>query len=104
LDIVTENVKEEYAGNWDGKKKLLQKQITEPQSPWKNKAKLEIQELKKHFRFIVNTSRCQMNMGLWNLAELCQMIPRELTDERTPIELVTGNNPKFSHLYSWMKY
>jgi len=45
-----------------------------------------------------------MTMGLWNVAELCQMIPRELSDERTPTELVTGNNPDFSHPYSWMKY
>jgi hypothetical protein len=48
-------------------------------------------------------------MEIRHVAEMIQVIPRELSRERTPMELITGNTPDISPLmnfriYSWIKY
>ena len=48
--IITDNAGEETGLDWEQvrKKHLIQQRLTEPYSPWQNKAEREIQELKKN--------------------------------------------------------
>ncbi len=112
--IVTDNAGDETGNQWNRvwKKYLFQQQLTEPHSPWQNKAEREIQELKKHFRRIMHRSRCPevfWDYGLQFTAQIRERMSWPTCDGRTPLEILTGETPDISvHLdfdfYSWVKF
>jgi hypothetical protein len=78
---------------------------TEPDSPWQNRTKVEIRELKKHTRCLM--SRTVTPLVLWDYccqyaAELRNRIARPLLQlkGRTPYELLTGNMLDISE-FTW---
>jgi transposase InsO family protein len=64
--LVTDNADEETGGEWETvqRKHLIPQRYTEPRTPWKNKAELEIGEEKAHYHRIVH--RAQALEALWD--------------------------------------
>ena len=114
LFLVSDNVGEETGSDWERvrKKSLFQQRTTEPHSPWQNRAEREIQELKRHFRRIMHRAKCPEQFWDYSIdytLQIRERMSRHLTNERTPIEKLTGITPDVSeylHIdyYGWVKY
>lgn len=112
--IVTDNAGEEYGQDWKRvtKKYLMYQRWTEPHSPWQNKAELEIQGLKTHFRRIMNRNKCPeifWCFGMEYTAEIRERMARNICDGKTPMETTTGESVDISEytefdFYGWIKF
>ena len=113
LGLITDGAKEETLGQWDEvrKKFLLTQRITEPHSPWQNKAESEIGAIKAHRRRLMDRKRVLEELwdyGLEYTADLRRFIARPELDYRTPYEVLTGDTPDISdylnfEFYQWVK-
>ncbi len=112
--IITDNAGEETGDLWDTvrKKHLFQRRLTEPYSPWQNKAEREIQELKKHYRRIMHRARCPevfWDYGMSYTSQIRERMSRDACGGRTPLEPTTGETPDISEyldfaFYDWVKF
>jgi hypothetical protein len=109
-EVVTDDAKELTARRWKivAQEHQIAQRITEPYSPYQNRAEAGIRELKK----AVRNSMPKMNapQRLWDFcaiyhAEVCCYIATDLYQlhGRTPYEIVTGNTPDISEYaqYQW---
>jgi len=113
LGLITDGAKEETLGQWDEvrKKFLLTQRITEPHSPWQNKAESEIGAIKSHHRRLMDRKRVPEELwdyGLEYTADLRRFIARPELDYRTPYEVLTGDTSDISdylnfEFYQWVK-
>mmetsp|Transcript_11237 Transcript_11237/g.16168 ORF Transcript_11237/g.16168 Transcript_11237/m.16168 type:complete len:1367 (+) Transcript_11237:2028-6128(+) len=113
LGLITDGAKEETLGQWNEvrKKYLITQRITEPHSPWQNKAESEIGGTKAHHRRLMDRKRVPEELwdfGLEYTADLRCFIARPELDYRTPYEVLTGDTPDISdylnfELYQWVK-
>jgi hypothetical protein len=99
--IITDNAGEETGDDWERvrKKFLMEQRLTEPYSPWQNRAESEIRELKKHFRRIMNKSRTPEQLwcyGLEYTSEIRTLMSRVTANERTTHEGLLGDTPDIS--------
>jgi hypothetical protein len=99
----TDGAKELTEGKWRDVCKTfgIKQTFTEPHSPFQNRAEINIRELKKQTRRIMQQSQCPL--PLWDLCASYVAEIRSLTAQplyslhgRTPFELVTGNTPDTS--------
>ncbi len=109
--IHTDGAKEMTQGNW---KKIcnefaIKMSQTEKASPWQNRTEIEIREMKKHVRRLME--RGQSPSKLWDFcvnyaSQLRNNIVRPLVHlhGRTPYELLTGNTPDISELLEFEWY
>jgi hypothetical protein len=106
----TDDVKEQTMGKWREVCLThdIKQTLTEPYSPFQNRAKVNIHELKKHVRRIM--SKTKTPKRLWDfcasyVAELRCLTAQPLYSlhGRTPYEIVTGNTPDISEYiaFSW---
>jgi len=82
---------------------------TEKNSPWQNKAEVEIRELKRHARRLMQRSGTPLM--LWDLCcqyivELCNRMVRPVPQQkgRTPYEILTGYTPDISEFLEFTWY
>ncbi len=87
----------------------IKQTFTEPHSPFQNRAEINIRELKKQTRRIMQQSQCPL--PLWDLCASYVAEIRNLTAQplyslhgRTPFELVTGNTPDISEYIAFKWY
>jgi len=106
----TDNAKEMTSGQWDTVRKdhQIKQTVTEPFSPFQNRAEIGIKELKKHVRRLM--SKTKTPKRLWDFCAQYAAEVRCLTAQplfglhgRTPYEVVTGNTPDISEYlqFSW---
>jgi hypothetical protein len=106
----TDNAKEMTLGTWARvcKDAGIKTTTTEAHSPWQNRTEVEIRELKRHVRRLME--RTNSPRPLW---DFCSMYIMDLRNRlvrplsqlqgRTPYELLTGNTPDISEFleYEW---
>jgi hypothetical protein len=82
---------------------------TEKNSPWQNRAKVEIRESKKHVQCFMTRSAsllvlwdycCQYTVELWN--RISRPLPQ--LKGRMPCEVLTGNTPDISEFLEFTWY
>jgi len=106
----TDNAKEMMTGKWETVRKdhQIKQTLTEPHSPFQNRAEIGIREVKKHVRRIMNNVKAPKR--LWDFCVQHVADLRTLTAQplhslhgRTPYEIVTGNTPDISEYlhFSW---
>ncbi len=111
-DLHTDGAKELTMGNWKQvcQESGIKTSITEKNSPWQNRAEVEIRELKRHVRRLMTRSATPLT--LWDfccqyVVELRNRIARPLPQlhGRTPYELLTGNTPDVSEFleFHWFQ-
>jgi len=110
--IHTDEAKELTIGIWREicRSHSIKQTLTEPHSPFQNRAEVNIRELKKLTRAIMQQT--QTTRRLWDLcasyvAELRTITAKPLSSlhGRTPFELVTGNTPDILEYitFSWFQ-
>jgi uncharacterized lipoprotein YehR (DUF1307 family) len=109
--VHTDGAKEMTAGDW---KKIcnefgIKMSQTEKASPWQNRTEIEIREIKKHARRMME--RANTPVKLWDfcvnyVSHLRNHISQPLSQlqGRTPYEIVTGNTPDISELLEFEWY
>ncbi len=106
----TDNAKEMTTGLWERIRKdhQIKQTVTEPFSPFQNKAEIGIKEVKKQVRHLM--SKTKTPKRLWDFCAQYASDLRNLTalplfglHGRTPYEAVTGNTPDISEFlyFSW---
>ena len=109
-EIHTDGAKELTIGTWKQicRDAGIKTSMTEKDSPWQNRAEVEIRELKRHTRRFMSQSASPL--ALWDFCclytvELRNRICRPLAKlkGRTPYEVLTGNTPDISEYleFSW---
>ena len=112
--LVSDNAKEETLGNWGriSKQYLIKQRMTEPHSGWQNRCEDEIREIRKHYARIMSLNQCPdafWDFGLAYVINVRQLIVRAASNNRSPIETITGDTPDISEImdfdfYQWVKY
>jgi Reverse transcriptase (RNA-dependent DNA polymerase) len=112
--LVSDGAREELLGNWGRvvKQNLIRQRITEPHSGWQNRCEDEIRELRKHYARIMALHNCPD--AFWDFAfdyvvHLRQFLSRNASNQRSPIEAISGDSPDISEFlefdfYQWVKY
>jgi hypothetical protein len=106
----TDDAKEQTAGIWEQVRKArgIKQTLTEPYSPFQNRAEINIRELKKQVRRTMSKTRTPKR--LWDFCAQYTAELRCLTAQplyslhgRTPYELISGNTPDISEYiaFSW---
>jgi hypothetical protein len=97
----TDNAKEMMTGKWETVQKdhQIKQTLTEPHSPFQNRAEIGIREVKKHVRRIMNNVKAPKH--LWDfcvqhVADLRTLTAQPLYSLHgcTPYKIVTGNTPE----------
>jgi hypothetical protein len=101
--IHTDNAGEESGAHteWERVRKhfLIPQTFVEPHSPWMNRAEGEIGRFKSHYRRLMNRYHCPETLwcfGVDYTSGLRQCIARARLDDRTPLEVMTGETPDVS--------
>ncbi len=112
--LITDNAREEYDAEWERvrKKYLIHQRVTEPYSPWQNKAELEIRELKGHFRRVMYKTQAPERLWCYcfeYVSDIRSFTARPRLDDRTPYENLTGETPDISEyiefeFHGWVKW
>ena len=108
----TDGAKEQTMGKWRDvcMSHGIKQTLTEPYSPFQNRAEINIRELKKHVQRIMGKTKTPKR--LWDfcasyVAELHRLTAQPLYSlhGRTPYEMVTGNTPDISEYitFSWFQ-
>lgn len=109
--IHTDDAKEQRTGKWHEVCTThgIKHTLTEPYSPFQNRAEVNIRELKKHVRRTM--SKTKTPKRLWDFCATYVAELRCLTAQplyslhgRTPYEMVTGNTPDISEYISFSWY
>jgi len=106
----TDNAKEMTSGQWETIRKdhQIKQTVTEPFSPFQNRAEIGIKELKKHVRRLMSDTKTPK--PLWDFCAQYAAEVRCITAQplfnlhgRTPYEIVTGNTPDRSEYlqFNW---
>mmetsp|Transcript_5411 Transcript_5411/g.7980 ORF Transcript_5411/g.7980 Transcript_5411/m.7980 type:complete len:205 (+) Transcript_5411:2308-2922(+) len=111
--LITDGAKEEYHGRWGEvrKKFLLHQRQTEPHSAWQSHAEDAIRESKNHYRRLMDRKRVPealWDFGMEYISYARNRIAHPTLDNRTPLEVLTGDSPDISELldfsfYDWVK-
>jgi hypothetical protein len=75
-----------------GQQYLLSQRATEPHSGWQNRAEVEIQKLKKHFRRVMHRSRCPEAFWCYGLEYTKEIFWLSLYWQSS-LEVLTGETP-----------
>jgi hypothetical protein len=112
--LVSDNAHEETLGYWGrvAKQTLLRQRMTKAYSVWQNRCETEIREFRKHFQRIMFLNRCPE--AFWDfdfeyIIKVRQFLIRKTSDDRPPIETVTGESCDTSEFmefdfYQFIKY
>jgi hypothetical protein len=112
-DMLTDQAPEETRGEWGQivKKYRIQQRRTEAHSPWQNRAKAEIRELKKLTRRALRSQSTPIEFWCYAMewaARIRSLTAHDslLLGARTPEERITGRTPdilEFAH-FSWSQW
>jgi len=107
----TDDAKELTSAHWKQVRKTygIKQTLAEPYSPFQNRAEINIREMKKHTRRLMNKTGTPLR--LWDFCTQYVAELRTLTAQplfslhgRTPYELVIGNTPDISEYISFSWY
>ena len=105
--IHTDDAKELIEGKWKAlvNEYGIKQTMTEPYSPWQNRAESAIRELKKGVVRLLHRTKCPKR--LWCYAAVYEAEKRSLHThslmDRTPYEVLTGSTPDISE-YLYFKF
>jgi hypothetical protein len=111
--LLTDNATEEVRGEWGQvvRKYHIKPRMTEPASPWQNRAEAEIREVKRLTRRIMRKASAPLHLWCYALewaARIRSFTAHDLfiSESRTPEERITGRTPDISEFvhFDWLQW